>query len=121
MGQQQVLLLVLVSILVGIATMIAINVFTESQETANREAVRIELMEAVSPARAYFYQAEQLGGGGRSFANIQMHNIFMDSTTANGDYSITNRSTDSFHLVGSPESGGDDIILEIYIDKVIWQ
>lgn len=121
MGQQQVLLLVLVSILVGIATMIAINVFTDSQETANREAVRIELLEAVSPARAYFYQAKQMGGGGRSFENIQMQNLFMDSTSENGDYSIANRSSDSFELVATPASGGDDIVLEIYIDKIIWQ
>lgn len=40
MGQQQLLLVILVTIIVGIATVVAINTFSSAADSANLDAVR---------------------------------------------------------------------------------
>ena len=67
MGQQQLLLVILVTILVGIATVVAINVFGESAEQANADAVRQDLLSAASNAQAIWTKPTQLGGAGGDF------------------------------------------------------
>ena len=67
MGQQQLLLVILVTILVGIATVVAINVFGESAEQANADAVRQDLLAAASQAQAIYAKPRQLGGAGGDF------------------------------------------------------
>ena len=89
MGQQQLLLVILVTILVGIATVVAINVFNEAQEGANREAVVLDMLTVVPDARAYFDKPTAMGGGGGSFANIEFAHLTMTPSNENGTYSIT--------------------------------
>ena len=70
MGQQQLLLVILVTILVGIATVVAINVFGESAEQANADAVRQDLLAAASNAQAIWTKPSQLGGAGSNFTTL---------------------------------------------------
>ena len=121
MGQQQLLLVILVTILVGIATVVAINVFTETQEESNREAVILDMTTTVPDARAYFKKPEMLGGGGGSFANISLDDLILSESNENADYEISNQSPSSFRLIGTPTSGTDPIVLVVYEDSITWE
>ena len=70
MGQQQLLLVILVTILVGIATVVAINVFGDAAEQGNRDAVRQDLLQAAAGAQAVWSKPTLLGGAGRDFAAV---------------------------------------------------
>ena len=62
MGQQQLLLVILVTILVGIATVVALNVFGTAAESGNRDAVRQDLIQGASAAQAIWARPRSLGG-----------------------------------------------------------
>lgn len=67
MGQQQLLLIVLGVIIVGIAVVVGINVFTASSYQANRDALTADLTNLASMAQQYYRRPAALGGGGNSF------------------------------------------------------
>ncbi len=67
MGQQQLLLLVLGVIIVGIAVAIGINMFSSSAVDANRDAVASQLVHLASKAQAYYKKPSTLGGGNNDF------------------------------------------------------
>lgn len=54
MGQQQLLLVILVTIIVGIATVVAINTFGSSAEQANLDAVRQDIAQIATAAQAWY-------------------------------------------------------------------
>ena len=89
MGQQQLLLVILVTILVGIATVVAINVFGSAAEEANRDAVQQDLLMAASGAQAVYARPTALGGAGQDFEDIDAGDIMralnIPGTISNAD------------------------------------
>ena len=79
MGQQQLLLVILVTIIVGIATVVAINTFSSAADSANLDAVRQDLAQIGSSAQAYYIKPTMLGGGGSSFTGINFNLISFPS------------------------------------------
>ncbi|MCX6169095.1 MAG: hypothetical protein NTX65_07145 [Ignavibacteriales bacterium] len=69
MGQQQLLLIVLGVIIVGIAVVVGINVFTASAASSNRDAVIADLTTIGSMAQGYYRKPTALGGGNNTFTN----------------------------------------------------
>ena len=67
MGQQQLLLIVLGVIIVGIAVVVGINVFTASSKNANRDAVISDLTTLAAMAQQYYRKPTAMGGGGNDF------------------------------------------------------
>ncbi|MFA5806638.1 MAG: hypothetical protein WC879_18560 [Melioribacteraceae bacterium] len=67
MGQQQLLLIVLGVIIVGIAVVVGINVFTASASSANRDAVIADLTNLAAMAQQHYRKPASLGGGANSF------------------------------------------------------
>ena len=67
MGQQQLLLIVLGVIIVGIAVVVGINYFTSSSGKANREAIIADLTDIAIMAQKYYREPIKLGGGGNTF------------------------------------------------------
>ncbi|MFA5668053.1 MAG: hypothetical protein WC967_02340 [Balneolaceae bacterium] len=87
MGQQQLLLVILVTIIVGIATVVAINTFSSAADSANVDAVRQDLATIAASAQGYFMKPEMLGGGGNKFTNITFRDIsFAADTVYTSDY-----------------------------------
>ena len=70
MGQQQLLLIVLGVIIVGIAVVVGINVFTASSLTANNDAVISDVMTIGSMAQQYYRKPAAMGGGGNTFTGF---------------------------------------------------
>ena len=67
MGQQQLLLIVLGVIIVGIAVVVGINVFTASSSSSNRDGVVSDLTNLASLAQTYYRKPTALGGGNNTF------------------------------------------------------
>jgi len=115
LGQQQLLLVILVTIIVGIATVVAISTFTEAREAANLDAVRQDVLSIANYAQSYAMKPEMLGGGDSSFSNFTFRNIpfgadSIESTQGliaineNGKYEITARGTFGIEVTAHPAS-----------------
>ena len=91
MGQQQLLLILLGVIIVGIAVVVGINVFTASASQANTDAVVADLTNISSMALQYYRKPLALGGGNNSFVGFTIPASL--ATTGNGTYTITTPGT----------------------------
>jgi Tfp pilus assembly protein PilE len=87
MGQQQLLLIVLGVIIVGIAVVVGINVFTASAASSNRDAITADLANFASLSLEYFRKPKALGGGGNSFVGFTIPTTL--ATTANMSIAAT--------------------------------
>jgi Tfp pilus assembly protein PilE len=67
MGQQQLLLIVLGMIVVGIAVGIGINLFSAAETEANREQLVAALTSLGTMAQEYYSTPSMFGGGNRNF------------------------------------------------------
>ncbi|MDZ7360138.1 MAG: hypothetical protein ONB46_05350 [candidate division KSB1 bacterium] len=70
MGQQQLLLLVLAAVIVGLAVVTGINMFGQNAIQANQDAIRQDLLKIGSEAQAWYRRPAALGGGGNTFAAL---------------------------------------------------
>ena len=77
MGQQQLLLLVLGIVIVGIAVVAGIQAFSEGKEKADRDAIVSDAMRVISDVQAWKLKPSAFGGGadatgfeGVSFAKL---------------------------------------------------
>lgn len=67
MGQQQLLLIILGVIIIGVAVAVGISVFTASATAANRDAVSSDITNLSSMAQQHYRRTTNMGGGARSF------------------------------------------------------
>lgn len=86
MGQQQLLLLVLGAIIVGVAIVVGINMFSSSAVNANRDAVVQDCMTLATRAQQWYRTPLVLGGGGRSFALITLDELRFPTSNENGTF-----------------------------------
>ena len=64
MGQQQLLLLVLGVVIVGLAVVVGINAFSQNQIRSNADALVNDGLRIASDLQAYALKPEQFGGAG---------------------------------------------------------
>ena len=95
MGQQQLLLLVLGAIIVGLAIVVGINLFGEGAVKANEDSARQDLLTMMARAEEWFRKPVILGGGGKDFTTLNgFEDIGFDTTgtgyaNENGTYTLT--------------------------------
>ncbi len=90
MGQQQLLLIVLGTIIVGVAVVVGINMFTTGAINAERDALIQDVNNIASSAASYWRKPAALGGGARDFTGIADVTVFgADSSNANGTFTMT--------------------------------
>lgn len=75
MGQQQLLLIILGTIIVGIAVAVGIAMFDDSSITNNRDAVQNDPAALSVYAREYYNKPANMGGGGHSFVGLTADSI----------------------------------------------
>lgn len=100
MGQQQLMLVVLGLIIVGIAIAVGINLFHESAISSARDALITDLNTLGARAQAYYRKPSIVGGGGYSFANISIGDLTQDPDTENGRYFISSKSATQVVITG---------------------
>ncbi len=86
MGQQQLLLIVLGVIIVGIAIAVGISMFKSNAQTSNRDQLINDLNNLAAKAEQYFRKPTAMAGGGQSFGGFSLTPI--DTSNGNGLYSI---------------------------------
>ena len=87
MGQQQLLLIVLGIIIVGIAIAVGMSIMGSSRSETNRDAVVNDLLNLARKAQTYYRTPAQMGGGSQRFQGFHISAI--DTGNANGSYSAT--------------------------------
>ena len=107
MGTQQLLLIVLGVIIVGIAVVVGINIFGSNAEQANKDALTQDCLRIASAAQGYYRKPVMLGGGDNTFDDIEISDCGMTATAdeftsdnVNGEYVITGSGQD-FTVTGT--------------------
>lgn len=102
MGQQQLLLIILGVIIVGIAVAVGITMFQDNAVSANRDAVTNDLVQLAAKSQQYFRKPTALGGGGNSFVTLTADAAGMlllvstpFSNNDNGTYTVSTAGTAS--------------------------
>ncbi|MEW6651906.1 MAG: hypothetical protein AB1394_00405 [Bacteroidota bacterium] len=116
MGQQQLLLIVLGVIIVGIAVVVGINIFTASSSQANRDAVISDLTNLASLAQQYYRKPAALGGGENTFTNWSVPTAL--DTTGNGVYTAT-VAAQTVTLVGTGNEKGNNGTGAVQVTMVV--
>lgn len=114
MGQQQLLLIVLITIVIGIASLVAVTTFDSAAQSANRDALTIDMTTLASGAQDYFLRPEPLGGGGRTFDGFVIQGKLLPvngisdngliAETENGTLEIVSAAGGSIEITGHPSS-----------------
>lgn len=98
MGQQQLLLILLGILIVGVAIFVGINLFRANAIESKRANITNELVNLASLAQQYFMKPKALGGGARSFSGWKIPAELV--TTANGHFTITGSADDNVVILG---------------------
>jgi hypothetical protein len=100
MGQQQLLLIILGLIIIGIAIVVGIGMFQDNAVDHNRASVISDLKTLGSKAQHYYSRPMTMGGGSKSFVGLtaDVRGIGMLAGTkytdnANGTYTIKTDGT----------------------------
>ncbi len=100
MGQQQLLLIILGVIIVGIAVAVGITMFQDNAVDQNRSAVIADLTTLAAKAQQYYAKPVTLGGGGNSFVGLTADATGLGdlastafTNNANGAYTIKTAGT----------------------------
>ncbi len=71
MGQQQLLLIVLGVIVVGIAVVVGINLFNANAETSAQDSIVSQGTNIGAMCQQYYKKPVAMGGGGNTFDNVE--------------------------------------------------
>jgi len=111
MGQQQLLLIVLGTIIVGVAVVVGINMFTTGAVNAERDALLQDVNNIASSASSYWRKPAALGGGARDFTGVTSVVTFgADSSNANGVFTMNVTSATQFTLTATGSNEGVIIV-----------
>lgn len=117
MGQQQLLLIVLGMIIVGIAVVLGILLFQQNSIDQKRDLLINEGMSVALDAQKYFYKSTPFGGGGFSFTGWKIPKQMEQS--ANGSYTASVNS-DKVEITGTGNelvSGNVQIEVKFIVTK----
>jgi hypothetical protein len=117
LGQQQLLLIVLGVIIVGIAVLLGIVLFRQSSIDGKRDLLINEGMTVANNAREYFHKPTPYGGGGYSFDGWKIPSQMVNS--ANGSYTATVNS-DNVEITGTGNelvSGTDSVKVKFTVTR----
>ncbi len=124
MGQQQLLLVILMTILIGIATIVAMHFLSARAEQANRDAVRQDILSAAANAQSYYIRPVSRDGGDGDFDQLELEHLGLPGRidgdqviNDNGVYSISEPDESSFEIQANPASSNNVITATISIDN----
>jgi hypothetical protein len=103
MGQQQLLLIILGVIIVGIAIAVGITMFRDNAVSSNKDAISNDLMHLSAKARHYYKRPSSMGGGGHNFTGLTADAAGMLVLVTTG-FSDNNNATYTIKTAGNGTS-----------------
>ncbi len=116
MGQQQLLLIVLGVIVVGIAVVVGINLFNASAEEANKDGIVSDCTNLGAMAQQYYKKPLSMGGGANAFTGWVIPTGLV--TTANGGYGAVPTATNVV-ITGTPTEYGWTIVTTVTATTIV--
>ncbi|MFZ1279943.1 MAG: hypothetical protein WAR59_03845 [Ignavibacteriaceae bacterium] len=105
MGQQQLLLIVLGVIIVGIAVVVGINLFNANARESTKDTMVSEATNIGAMAQQYFKKPVALGGGGNTFVGFTSTKVPANIlTTSTATYALSGQSTTNCTITGTPST-----------------
>jgi Tfp pilus assembly protein PilE len=100
MGQQQLLLIVIGVVIVGIMIAVGMTLFSDQATSSNRDALGNDLLNIAARAHEYYRKPQTIGGGGRSFVGLSndaagIRRLISTTVNPNGSYAIITAGTSS--------------------------
>ena len=86
MGTQQLLLIVIGVVIVGIMIAVGLFMFRDQAASASRDSISNDLVSLATAAQKYHRRPSTFGGGGNSFSGLTFSKLSTKSSNANGDY-----------------------------------
>ena len=113
MGQQQLLLLVLGIVIVGLAVVVGIQAFGENQKKANSDALVNDAIRIASDAQAWNLKPTAFGGGDGEFTGITLAKLGYEVSSGtygnlNGDYVICGTPAAASLIISGTSTGNDN-------------
>ena len=113
MGQQQLLMIVLAIIIVGIAIAISVQLFRSNAIEAKRDILIEETSSLAAMAIQYYKKPSEMGGGGKSFVGWKIpHQMVI---TVNGNFMTSTVTPTQVVITGTGSevvTGNDSIKVE---------
>ena len=116
MGQQQLLLIALGIIVVGITVVVGMSQFSTSAAESNRDLLFSELNFISAVARAHYKKPVDMGGGGNSFANFNIQTAILETANGTLEHTQTGHNTDHIHFTATGTELGEDGVNPIRIE-----
>lgn len=114
MGQQQLLLIVLGTIIVGAAVLVGINMFTKGSVNAEQDALLNDINNVAYLAVPYWHKPASMGGGSRSFlGTTDVTDFGADITNLNGTLVMSEVGANQFTLTATGATEGVIIVVTI--------
>ncbi len=107
MGQQQLLLIVLGVILVGVAVVLGINYFAVGAEEGAKDELVAHSLTVGANAQQWFKKPLAMGGGGNTFVGFDAHftvNLIRLVSSTNGTYTTAGESLTGIVITGLPNA-----------------
>lgn len=98
MGQQQLLLILVGVIIVGLSIVIVVKLFDVNSLESNKDAVYIDTVSLAANAQHYYQLPRMLSGGGGSFVGYTLPSEMVEN--GNGTYSVSNITESSITITG---------------------
>jgi hypothetical protein len=99
MGQQQLLLIILGVIIVGIAIAVGLSLFSAQSVQANKDAITNDLNNLAANAYQYRIRPSSMGGGNNSYTGYTIPSKLQ--TNENASYTIVSNSGTGIVLMGT--------------------
>lgn len=112
MGQQQLLLIILGVIIVGIAIAVGLSMFTAQSVGANRDAIIADLTNLAANAYQYRIRPTTMGGGGGSYTGYNIPPSL--ASNENGTYTLGGTSSTDVTFTGTSAQYTTDSVTGTY-------
>ncbi|HKI78916.1 MAG TPA: hypothetical protein VKA26_10265 [Ignavibacteriaceae bacterium] len=119
MGQQQLLLIVLGIIVVGVSILVGSTMFNSNLEGANRDEIIADMNSLATFAQAYFKKPASLGGGEGSFTGWEMPDYFKKFEAGKIKFKIQNNK-DRVVITGTGTEIGVDGKTKVKIKAFVY-
>ena len=119
MGQQQLLLIILGVIIVGIAIAVGLQLFQSGAVDSNQDAMINDMMNVTAVSDQWRIRPTSMGGGGGDFTTelvTRVNNNEGLTETANGTYTVALVNGTTITITGESSQGYGQIVLTYNVD-----